>query len=69
MEFHEICPVADIPVGGREVFDIQGKWVAVFNVGGTFYAIDDVCTHDGNTLTEDEKGNPVPLVSSAWSEV
>ncbi len=61
MEFHEICPIADICVGGREIFDINGHWVAVFNVGGRFYAIDDVCTHDGNTLTEDAKGNPVPL--------
>ncbi len=24
--------------------------VAVFNIGGTFYAIEDTCTHDGGEL-------------------
>ena len=35
--------------------DIDGTPVAVFNVDGEFFAIDDVCTHDGETLA----GGPV----------
>jgi 3-phenylpropionate/trans-cinnamate dioxygenase ferredoxin component len=35
--------------------------VAIFCVDNRFYAIEDMCTHDGNILTEDAKGNPVPL--------
>lgn len=60
-EFHPVCPVSEIPEGHREVFDVAGRWVAIFCVSGRYYAIDDVCTHDGNPLTEDSHGNPVPL--------
>jgi 3-phenylpropionate/trans-cinnamate dioxygenase ferredoxin component len=60
-EYITICPISDIPNGKREVFDINGRWVAIFNVDNRYYAIEDVCTHDGNTLTEDARGNPVPL--------
>lgn len=28
--------------------------IAVFNLGGLYYAIEDVCTHDGGTLTGGE---------------
>jgi len=59
--FHPVCPATDIPEGAREVFEVNGRWVAIFCVGGRYYAIDDMCTHDGNTLTEDARGNPVPL--------
>lgn len=31
--------------------DIEDAMVAVFNVGGTFYAIEDMCTHDGGILS------------------
>jgi 3-phenylpropionate/trans-cinnamate dioxygenase ferredoxin component len=32
----------------------DGTQVAVCNVDGTFYAIDDVCTHDGGALDQGE---------------
>lgn len=60
-EYLTICTVADIPEGSREVFDVEGRWVAIFCVSGKYYAIEDMCTHDGQILTEDKKGNPVPL--------
>jgi nitrite reductase/ring-hydroxylating ferredoxin subunit len=68
-EFITICPVEEIPNGKREVFDINGRWVAIFCVDNRFYAIEDACTHDGNILTEDAKGNPIPSSSlrhSGW---
>lgn len=33
--------------GEHTVIDVDGTEVAVFNLGGEFYAIEDVCTHDG----------------------
>jgi len=33
---------------------VDGFEVAVFNVGGQFYAVEDVCTHDGGTLADGE---------------
>ena len=35
--------------------DVDGARVAVFNLEGRYYAIEDVCTHDGGILT----GGPV----------
>ena len=31
---------------------MDGRAIAVFNFDGSFYAIDDVCTHDGGPLAE-----------------
>jgi nitrite reductase/ring-hydroxylating ferredoxin subunit len=31
---------------------VEGKRIALFNLGGTFYAIDDTCTHRGGPLSE-----------------
>ncbi|MER7012210.1 bifunctional 3-phenylpropionate/cinnamic acid dioxygenase ferredoxin subunit [Saccharopolyspora sp. NPDC000359] len=43
--------VADIPVG--ESVRVQGSVaIAVFNVAGTFYAIDDTCTHQDASLSD-----------------
>lgn len=30
--------------------DVDGASVVVFNLGGQYYAIEDVCTHDGGEL-------------------
>ena len=31
--------------------DADGTQIVVFNLGGEYYAIEDVCTHDGGQLT------------------
>jgi 3-phenylpropionate/trans-cinnamate dioxygenase ferredoxin subunit len=49
-----IAKVGDLKPGSREVFDIDGYYVAVFNVDGRYYAIADTCTHDGGPLVEGE---------------
>lgn len=41
-----------MPVGQVRVFSVDGFDVALCNVDGQFYAIDDVCTHDGGPLGE-----------------
>ena len=38
--------------GGKKLVEIDGRAIAVFNVDGRYYAIDDVCTHDGGPLAE-----------------
>ena len=35
----------DIPVGDVKAIDVRGARIAVANVGGTYYAFDDACTH------------------------
>jgi 3-phenylpropionate/trans-cinnamate dioxygenase ferredoxin subunit len=51
-DFIRVCPASDIPDGDRKVFEIEGRFVAVFHVAGGFYALDDCCTHDGGPLGE-----------------
>lgn len=52
--FVTITQASAIGPGERAVFDIEGYYIAVFNVGGTYYAIEDVCTHDDGPLAEGE---------------
>jgi 3-phenylpropionate/trans-cinnamate dioxygenase ferredoxin subunit len=41
----------EIAPGKFRVLDLDGTPVAVFNIDGTYYAIEDACTHDGGDLT------------------
>jgi 3-phenylpropionate/trans-cinnamate dioxygenase ferredoxin subunit len=59
-EFVTVARKDDIPPGRVQVYDIGGKPVAVCNVDGAFYAIDDVCTHDGGPLDQGQlEGNEI----------
>ena len=51
-DFIRVCRVCDILKGDRKVFEVEGRFVAVFHVAGGFYALDDCCTHDGGPLGE-----------------
>ena len=53
-EFVKIATTADIPPGKVNVYEVDGRQIAVCNVDGTFYAIDDVCSHDGGSLDQGE---------------
>jgi 3-phenylpropionate/trans-cinnamate dioxygenase ferredoxin component len=50
-----VCRAVDLPAGAHRIVDLDGAQAAVFNLDGEFYAIEDVCTHDGGILT----GGPV----------
>ncbi|MCU1458390.1 MAG: Rieske type ferredoxin [Actinomycetia bacterium] len=48
-----LCLAADVPVGTMRRFDVPGAgFVALYNVGGDFYATADTCTHSAASLTE-----------------
>lgn len=53
-DFVQVAAVSDVPDPGKLLVEVDGQMVALFHVGGKFYAIDDVCTHDGGTLVEGE---------------
>jgi 3-phenylpropionate/trans-cinnamate dioxygenase ferredoxin subunit len=36
--------------GAGRAFDVEGHSIAVFNLDGTLYAIDDSCPHQGSSL-------------------
>jgi 3-phenylpropionate/trans-cinnamate dioxygenase ferredoxin subunit len=49
-----VASCQEVAPGEKKLVDVAGRAIALFNVGGTFFAIDDVCTHDGGPLAEGE---------------
>jgi 3-phenylpropionate/trans-cinnamate dioxygenase ferredoxin subunit len=47
--FHDIG-LADLSNGERLFLDIDGRPIVVFNIGGKYFAVGDVCTHDDGPL-------------------
>jgi 3-phenylpropionate/trans-cinnamate dioxygenase ferredoxin subunit len=50
--FVTVAKTSDVEPGKVRVYEVNGRRIALCNVGGTFYAIDDVCTHDGGPLDQ-----------------
>ena len=50
-EFVDICKVSDIPIGEARMILVNEVAVGIFNVSGTFFAIDDACPHAGASLS------------------
>jgi len=53
-EFTRVADVSDVTDQGKLLVEVEGEVVALFHVDGGFYAIDDVCTHDGGPLVDGE---------------
>lgn len=47
-----LCKIDDVPMGQGLKVETAGLTLAVFNVDGTFYVTDDVCTHGPGSLSE-----------------
>ncbi|HEX9771927.1 MAG TPA: non-heme iron oxygenase ferredoxin subunit [Steroidobacteraceae bacterium] len=54
MTWIPVVPVSSIPPGDYASAEVDGRFVAVFNIDGEFLAVDDVCTHDGEGLAGGE---------------
>ena len=56
----KIAQTSELSPGTRKVVQAEGRVIALFNVEGAFYAIDNTCTHRGGPLGEGElKGDTV----------
>jgi 3-phenylpropionate/trans-cinnamate dioxygenase ferredoxin subunit len=47
---HIIGRVSDITAGQRKIVKVQGRSIGVFNVKGTFYALQNSCPHQAAPL-------------------
>ena len=54
MAFVKVASAQEVPPGAARQVKVGGKTLALFNVGGAFYAIDDTCPHRGAPLSEGE---------------
>jgi 3-phenylpropionate/trans-cinnamate dioxygenase ferredoxin subunit len=53
-DFIKVAERSALPPGGKLLAEVDGRAIALFNVDGSYFAIDDVCTHDGGPLAEGE---------------
>ncbi len=51
----DVALASRVTPGEYEIVDTDEQVIAVINVAGEFFAIEDVCTHDGEELT----GGPI----------
>ncbi|MGH7829275.1 MAG: Rieske (2Fe-2S) protein [Candidatus Binatia bacterium] len=51
-EFVKVAKTSEIGPGQGKMVEVGGKKIALFNVEGSFHAIDDACTHRGGPLSE-----------------
>ncbi|MBA3513759.1 MAG: non-heme iron oxygenase ferredoxin subunit [Pyrinomonadaceae bacterium] len=57
-EFVKVAKMAEIAPGQAKMVEVNDKEIALFNVDGSFYAIDNACTHVGGPLSEGELDGP-----------
>ncbi len=55
---------SDVPAGEGRVVEAGGRSLALFNVDGAYYAIDNSCAHRGGPLGEGELNGTV--VTCPW---
>jgi nitrite reductase/ring-hydroxylating ferredoxin subunit len=59
-EFVKVARTDEVTPGQAKLVEVGGKEIALFNVAGSFHAIDNNCTHVGGPLCEGElDGNEV----------
>ncbi len=51
-ELIKVAETKEVPPGTGKAVEAGGLKIALFNSGGTYYAIDDTCTHRGGPLSE-----------------
>lgn len=63
----KVASVAELEAGQGRVVQADGKTLALFNVEGTFYALDNACSHRGGPLgAGDLEGAVVTCPWHAW---
>jgi len=59
--FVEVARVEEVPPGTATVIEVGGLELALVNVDGSFFAVDNECTHRGGFLGEGE-------IDTGWNE-
>lgn len=66
-EFVRVAGTDDVKPGSGMVVDAKDKTIAVFNIEGTYHAIDNTCVHRGGPLGEgDVEGDVVTCPWHGW---
>ena len=60
----KVATTGQLELGAALCVEVEGKQIALFNVDGEFYAIDDTCSHSGGPLSDGMCEGPV--VTCPW---
>jgi 3-phenylpropionate/trans-cinnamate dioxygenase ferredoxin subunit len=52
MDFEPVANTSDVPDPGSLLVEVGERLVVLIHAAGHYYALDDVCTHDGGPLSE-----------------
>jgi len=67
MALERAAKVSEIPPGSIKELQVAGRPVALANIGGTFYAIDNTCLHRGGPLGQGQlEGSVVTCPWHGW---
>jgi len=64
VEYRAVCRAEEVAPGTGRLVEIDGKAIALFNVGGAFHAMEDTCLHAGGPLHEGALEGPI--VTCPW---
>ena len=53
-EFIKAATTSELSAGGKLLVEVYEQLVILFQVGDDYFCLDDVCTHDGGTLSDGE---------------
>jgi 3-phenylpropionate/trans-cinnamate dioxygenase ferredoxin subunit len=51
-DFVPAARVSDVPDPGSMLVDVNDRLIVLIHAAGHWYALDDVCTHDGGPLSD-----------------
>lgn len=67
-QYSEAVKAGEIKSGEGKTVEVNGKPIALFNVDGAYYAIDNTCNHRGGPLGEgDLSGEEVTCPWHGWT--
>jgi 3-phenylpropionate/trans-cinnamate dioxygenase ferredoxin component len=46
IEYLDIAPASELANGERLFVEVEGRSLVIFNIGDSFFAIGDICSHD-----------------------
>ena len=62
----KVCLVNELSSGQAKSLQIDGKEIGIFNIGGKYYAIDNICMHAGGPLNDGFIDEEKCMVTCPW---
>jgi 3-phenylpropionate/trans-cinnamate dioxygenase ferredoxin subunit len=62
-DYVRVATTSEIPDPGTLLVEVGDRLVALIHAAGHFYALDDVCTHDGGPLSDGPVDTQGPTIA------